>query len=295
MLYEVLVPSSGPERLSHNVVVEAENWLLALREGLSELGLDPQIERRVRCEIHADHSVSVRDPKGGGVFMLRVLARLPEEGWADPPPAEEPVVVVDAEPERPAEDVPRIVARCSSEELDKVIAQLASEPEDVPHAEDVHATLAAELAPIDGFAGDRDRASNLALEVCLRMIPARVGWVLLVDRESGELVVAAARGSRAAHVIDRRVAPGSGLAGHCAAHLVAMAVADVSADPRYELDLAREVGIAAETALCAPIHSEGRVLGVLQLLNRRDGTFDPHDLSVLEVVAERLAAFLWVA
>lgn len=281
MLFEVMLPPSDDgQRIGHTVVVEATNWLVALREGVAELGLDPRIERRGQCEIRSDQSVTITDRKRGTVVHLRLIARLPDERWAEVEPVERL---------RPQDRPNQVVARCSTEELDRVVADVLAR-QDVDVAVDVVDLLEQDLAAMDALHGDVDRASNLALEVALRHVPSRTGWVMLVDGDA--LVVQAARGSRAAVALDRRHPAARGLSGRCVATDQAVALSQAAEDPLMHDDLAHAIGLTPSSAACVPVRAGGEVRGVLQLLDRSSGAFSGPDLALLGEVADHLGRFL---
>lgn len=288
MLFEVMIPPPpGGDGIGHTLVVEAANWLVALREGVAEVGLDPQIERRSECEIRSDSSVTVTATDGGQKVLLRLLARLPDQGWTEDDERGPRL--------RPRVTTPQkehaVVARCSTEELDQVVASVLSAEAALDVAEDIADLVEADLAPMAALRGDVDRASNLALEVALRHVPARAGWVML--REGDDLVVQAARGSRAALALDRRQPRGAGLAWHCVDTGQATAVSQAAQNPLVRDGLAGTVGLEPSSVVCVPIRAQGgRVRGVVQLLDRTTGCFEGPDLLLVSIVADLLGESL---
>jgi len=61
MRFEVTIPAQSRRVKVHRIEVEAENWMVALREGLTELGLPPLVMSRVLCDIQPDGSVVLQD------------------------------------------------------------------------------------------------------------------------------------------------------------------------------------------------------------------------------------------
>lgn len=289
MLFEVMIPpSTDGKRIGHTVVVEADNWLVALREGVAEMGLDPRIERRGSCEIRSDHSVTVTDAKRGQVLYLRLIARLPDERWADAdgPPGHR---IQAAARDQPA-DERAVIARCSTEELDQIVSSLLSEQPEVDIAVDVVDAVQADLDGMAALHGDVDRAANLALEVALRHVPSRTGWVMLLN--GGALVVQAARGSRASVALDRKHPTGQGMSGHCATTGQASAVSHAADNPLVREDLACTLGLTPSSVACVPVRAGEVVRGVLQLLDRSTGAFTGPDLVMLGVISDALGQFI---
>lgn len=91
------------------------------------------------------------------------------------------------------------------------------------------------------------------------------------------------------HVI--RFPADRGIAGHVATTGEILNVTDPYADPRFNPDVDRQTGYRTRSILCGPLRArDGRVVGVLQLLNKRgDGPFVDADARHFERVAARCA------
>jgi Nif-specific regulatory protein len=113
------------------------------------------------------------------------------------------------------------------------------------------------------------------------------GTIYLVDHGRGEVF------SRAAHLpeLDEiRLALGQGVAGYVAATGETVNVPTTSTDPRFYDRVDRQTGYRTESMLAVPIRDgTGRVLGVLQLLNKRSGPFDAEDEQLLRRLGEQAA------
>jgi eukaryotic-like serine/threonine-protein kinase len=107
----------------------------------------------------------------------------------------------------------------------------------------------------------------------------------LRDPFTGELVYEAAWGPSAAEVLGMRIGPGVGLAGAVAASGVGEAVPDCHKDARFAAAVAAGTGYVPSTMLIVPLRRAGLTVGVLQVLDRRDGEgYGPDDV-------ERATAF----
>jgi serine phosphatase RsbU (regulator of sigma subunit) len=80
---------------------------------------------------------------------------------------------------------------------------------------------------------------------------------------------------------------GVGIAGHAAKTLDLLNVPDAYADPRFNPRFDKETGFRTRNILCAPLLSrDGRLLGVIQLLNKKgDAAFSPEDETLLRAFA----------
>ena len=70
-------------------------------------------------------------------------------------------------------------------------------------------------------------------------------------------------------------------------------------DPRFSKDVDRRTGYRTRTILCAPVSDRaGRIVGVIQVLNKKTGPFSDHDAIILAALAtlrEHPAYREWIA
>jgi two-component system cell cycle sensor histidine kinase/response regulator CckA len=139
--------------------------------------------------------------------------------------------------------------------------------------------------------------STLDLSEVLTKLMARINDVLgmeaasilLVDEPTGELVFATAAGGGAEQVKGLRLQPGQGIAGWVAQQGQTLMVSDVREDPRFYPEIDRISGFVTRSVLCVPLKIKGRVVGVVEALNKAEGTFTPHDRHLLEAMAPTAA------
>jgi Serine phosphatase RsbU, regulator of sigma subunit len=87
-----------------------------------------------------------------------------------------------------------------------------------------------------------------------------------------------------------RLPVGKGLAGIVAATGEAVILHDAYTDPRFDRSLDQKTGYRTRSMLCVPIKNRGeRVVGVLQLLNKTNGSFGPRDLEFLNGISDHMA------
>lgn len=138
----------------------------------------------------------------------------------------------------------------------------------------------------------RDRGAYLerVVELCSQATDAERSTVYVVDREAGELRSAVAM--RLGHEIHLPI--GKGLAGHVAATGETINVPDAYADPRFDPSTDRRTGFHTVNILAVPVwdHDGRSVVGVIQVLNKRGGTFERHDQMLLERIAEAVGPVL---
>jgi serine/threonine protein kinase len=95
--------------------------------------------------------------------------------------------------------------------------------------------------------------------------------IALVDETTGELVYQSAWGSGAHEIVGVRLPPGVGIAGQVVSSGIPEAVPDCRTDPRFASRIAAGTGYVPYTQLVVPLQRAGRSIGVLAVLDRRDG------------------------
>jgi serine/threonine-protein kinase len=116
---------------------------------------------------------------------------------------------------------------------------------------------------------------------------AAAASVALVDRTSDELVFQAAWGAGAREIVGVRLPPGMGIAGAVAESGEGQAVPDCRNDPRFAAQIAAGTGYVPHTMVVVPLKRGERTVGVLSVLDRRDGSsYGPADVMRAELFAE---------
>ncbi len=132
---------------------------------------------------------------------------------------------------------------------------------------------------------------NALLELVISQVKSLLGVeaasVLLRDSFSDELVFAATTGS--AGLVGARMPITAGIAGWVMAEGRPALVADTQSDPRFYNRIDASTGLTTRSLLAVPLMHKGTSLGVVEAVNRRSGTFDQHDLEVLEALASSAA------
>jgi putative nucleotidyltransferase with HDIG domain len=134
---------------------------------------------------------------------------------------------------------------------------------------------------------------NCAMMTAEEALQAEASAVFEVDGDRGELFFRLARGERAHKVKPLRLKPGEGVAGWVAQTGQAVIVQQADADPRFTPRLDALSGFYTRSILCVPLKHQDRLLGVLQVLNKRPPLdFDQEDLELLTLLAQPIAAAL---
>lgn len=117
------------------------------------------------------------------------------------------------------------------------------------------------------------------------LLDAEAGAVFLVESD-GSLRAAAATGPAAARLKGVRIPPGEGLVGWVQREGQSALVDDARNDPRVSRQADDATQHETRSLVAVPITLDGRTLGVLEAINRRNGgTFAPDDLPALQALA----------
>ena len=129
-----------------------------------------------------------------------------------------------------------------------------------------------------------DLVVSLILEAGIELFEAEGCSLALVDRSTGELDFVAMEGE--AKSAPFRIPLGRGIAGHVVRTGEPAVVADVNQDPRFLREVDRQTGFRTRSIACVPIQQQGKVIGVVQVLNNRiPGGFGAPDLDLLSALA----------
>jgi signal transduction histidine kinase len=139
----------------------------------------------------------------------------------------------------------------------------------------------------------RALGSTLNLDELLVQVMDKVTLILqaersslfLVDEERGQIWSKVAQG---AGKLEIRLPLGSGIAGAVAATGRTVNIKDAYGDPRFNPEVDRVTGYKTHSVLCVPLRGKtGRVSGVIEVLNKRDGVFTVEDENILAAIASQ--------
>jgi len=110
------------------------------------------------------------------------------------------------------------------------------------------------------------------VRVAAGVFEAAAASIALVDRTTEELVYQAAWGAGAREIAGVRLEPGKGISGSVVASGEGTAVA-CREDPRFAAQVAAGTGYVPYTMVVVPLQRNDETIGVLSILDRRDGGF----------------------
>ena len=143
---------------------------------------------------------------------------------------------------------------------------------------------------------DRDRLLVLIMDEVTRLMNAERGTLYIVDNERGELW---SKIAQKAEIKEIRLNIGIGIAGHVAKTGNVINIKDAYADDRFDPTTDKKTGYKTRSILCMPIrepvkkkNQTGQIIGVLQILNKKDGVFTSEDEDLLTSLNSQIAISL---
>lgn len=124
-----------------------------------------------------------------------------------------------------------------------------------------------------------------ALAVALEVVNAEAGSVILANHDNKELVFLHSIGSTSPQA-GKAFAWDKGIAGWVFQHGEAVVTGDVKKDDRHFHGIDESTGYTTHDMIALPLKSwEGSPIGVLEIMNKRDGKLDRDDVAVLTIIS----------
>ena len=271
--------------------VEAFNWMAALGEGLGHFGLNEDSLSRVICDLDEAGLITVKDPTSGQEFTIQEVK--------DPAAIQLGGGDVHQELEATPSVAPRLAESLEVSLSMEVGHDEAPDPRSSPAFETVAERSADALEKLIEAcetvttASDATAASDAALVVAMRTVPAESGAVLLVSPDRRELLFVAAKGPASSKVLGMRIPADAGIAGLAVRSRTAMLVREVARDSRHDGTVGKKSGYVTHALLVVPLRGAQGVHGCLELLNPFGvSEFEEWHLEAAQLVGAKLAARL---
>lgn len=138
---------------------------------------------------------------------------------------------------------------------------------------------------------EMEEVVKLGVDMVANVVPADFISIMIYDRQSGDLRIAASKGLSPETVEKVRLAPGRGLAGWAAEHQQTVVSSNLEKDPRF-LRLDQKEGIGPAVAI--PLVAKEKVLGVLNVNKRNTSQdqFTPEQVQLLSTLAGSISLAL---
>ncbi|RMD89253.1 MAG: GAF domain-containing protein, partial [Calditrichaeota bacterium] len=138
---------------------------------------------------------------------------------------------------------------------------------------------------------DLDTLIGLVMEKAQSVMNAEASSVMLINEQKNVLECALALGEVGDQVKRKmHLKMGEGIAGWVAVHGEPQIIPDARKDPRFFAKIDQQTGFQTRSILAAPLKVKGKIIGVAEVINRRDGkAFDKDDLELFCTFCRQVA------
>lgn len=128
------------------------------------------------------------------------------------------------------------------------------------------------------------------VEAAVALIRAEAASIALHDPDTDRLVFRVAAGEQGQDVVGLAIACDEGVAGYAFSTGQPLAIGEAASDPRFGRTAAERTGYVPRSLLAVPLADDTGTIGVLEVLDRRDGApFDLQDIEAASVFARQAA------
>lgn len=139
--------------------------------------------------------------------------------------------------------------------------------------------------------GSNDALLKSIVETAAQIVGSAAASLLLVNEEDEALEFRVAYGPADRDLVGTRFPYDKGIAGYVFMTGMPIATSNVKEDKRFNQDFAQSTGYVPDSILATPlISADDRVIGVMEVLDKKDGTsFDMKDMELIGVFAQQAA------
>ncbi len=146
-----------------------------------------------------------------------------------------------------------------------------------------------ELSSLINSTLDTMEIRERAIDAATRLLDAEVGSLLLIDEDTGELFFEVALGEKEKELKEIRLKKGEGIAGWVAETGQPLIIPNVQSDHRFSKSVDEKNSFITRNMVCVPLKTKDKVIGVLQVINKKKGLFDEDDREALIALANHVA------
>lgn len=133
---------------------------------------------------------------------------------------------------------------------------------------------------------DLDQLLELIMDTATRMMHAKASSLMLIDPVEKKLFFKVATGTKKEEIKKFKINIGQGIAGHVAQTGEPLLIEDVNTDPRWCKEISDSLKVETVSIACAPMKDGDKIVGVVQIIDKKDNTaFKEDDLRILIVFA----------
>jgi putative methionine-R-sulfoxide reductase with GAF domain len=125
------------------------------------------------------------------------------------------------------------------------------------------------------------------MDYSLSITQSDAGSILLI--EDNNLVFKVVKGEKAVELLGTAIPKRKGIAGWVAGNGVPLRIEDANSDERFDSDVDAISGYQTRSMLCIPLKMKTGVIGVIEILNKKEGFYSEKDEEMIAYLADQAA------
>jgi putative methionine-R-sulfoxide reductase with GAF domain len=125
------------------------------------------------------------------------------------------------------------------------------------------------------------------MDSSLSVTQSDAGSILII--EENKLVFKIVKGEKSVELLGTSVPKGQGIAGWVAQHGKPLRITDAQGDERFNPDVDSITGYQTRSVLCVPLMMKTGIIGVIELLNKKEGFYGQKDEELISYLADQAA------
>ena len=136
---------------------------------------------------------------------------------------------------------------------------------------------------------DLDELLQQIMTSAAELLDAETSSLLLVDQETGDLEITTATGKSGEQITRRKVPAHQGIAGWVVDNGEAAVVDSPKDDPRFYAAMDQAIQFETRNMVAVPLTVRDQTIGVVEVINKRDGAFSDTDKELAQALANQAA------
>jgi putative methionine-R-sulfoxide reductase with GAF domain len=125
------------------------------------------------------------------------------------------------------------------------------------------------------------------MDYSLSVTQSDAGSILIIEKNN--LVFKIVKGEKSVELLGTSIPKGKGIAGWVAQHGKPLRITDAEADERFNPDVDAITGFQTRSVLCVPLMMKTGIIGVVELLNKKEGFYGQKDEELISYLADQAA------
>ena len=125
------------------------------------------------------------------------------------------------------------------------------------------------------------------MDYSLSITQSDAGSILLIEKDT--LAFKIVKGEKSVELLGTTIPKGKGIAGWVAENGMPLNITNAQADQRFNPDVDSITGYQTKSVLCVPLMMKTGIVGVIELLNKKEGYYTEKDIEIITYLADQAA------